>query len=59
MSTVRISRDLIGPGPGVGWRPVWSVPAALRGVRAAVVVCGLFAFTDQVLARLLPFLQAS
>jgi uncharacterized membrane protein YccC len=36
----------------VGWRPVWSVPAALRGVRAAVVVPGLFAFTDQVIGNL-------
>ena len=52
MSTVRISRDLIGPGPGVGWRPVWSVPAFLRAVRAAVLVPGLFAFTSQVIGNL-------
>ena len=52
MSTVRISRELIGPGPGVGWRPVWSVPAFLRAVRAAVLVPGLFAFTSQVIGNL-------
>ncbi len=34
------------------WRPVWSVPAALRAVRAAIVVPGLFAFADQVLDNL-------
>ena len=52
MSTLRLSRDLIGPGPGVGWRPVWSRPAALRAIRAAVVVPGLFAFTSQVIGNL-------
>jgi uncharacterized membrane protein YccC len=52
VSTARISRNLIGANPGVGWRPVWSVPAALRAVRAAVVVPGLFAFTDQVIGNL-------
>ena len=31
--------------------PRWSVPAAARAVRAMVVVCGLFAFTDKVLAN--------
>jgi len=30
-------------------RPVWSVPAALRAVRATIVVPGLFALTDQVI----------
>ena len=35
-----------------GWLPVWSPPAALRAIRAAVVVCGLFAFTDQVIGNL-------
>ncbi len=34
------------------WRPVWSVPAALRAVRAAIVVPGLFAFSDQVIGNL-------
>ncbi len=34
------------------WRPVWSLPAALRAVRAAIVVPGLFAFADQVLDNL-------
>jgi uncharacterized membrane protein YccC len=32
--------------------PVWSVPAALRAVRAVVVVCGLFALTDKVIGNL-------
>ena len=33
------------------WIPVWSVPAAMRAVRAAVVVAGLFAFTDKVIGN--------
>jgi uncharacterized membrane protein YccC len=31
------------------WLPVWSVPAALRAVRATIVVPGLFALTDKVI----------
>jgi hypothetical protein len=31
------------------WKPVWSVPAALRAVRATVVVPSLFALTDKVI----------
>jgi uncharacterized membrane protein YccC len=31
------------------WKPVWSVPAALRAVRAAVVVPALFALTYKVI----------
>jgi uncharacterized membrane protein YccC len=34
------------------WLPVWSVPAALRAVRAVVVVCGLFALTNRVIGNL-------
>ena len=30
------------------WKPTWSVPAAMRAVRAAVVVPSLFALTDKV-----------
>ena len=30
------------------WKPVWSVPAALRAVRATIVVPSLFALTDKV-----------
>ncbi len=37
--------------PG-GWIPVWSVPAALRAVRAVLVVCGLFALTDKAIGNL-------
>jgi uncharacterized membrane protein YccC len=32
------------------WKPVWSVPAAMRAVRATVVVPSLFAITDKVIA---------
>jgi uncharacterized membrane protein YccC len=35
-----------------GWLPVWSVGAALRAIRATVVVCGLFVLTDQVIGNL-------
>jgi hypothetical protein len=34
------------------WTPAWSVPAALRAVRAVIVVCGLFALTDKVIGNL-------
>jgi hypothetical protein len=34
-----------------GWIPKWSVPAAIRAVRAMVCVCGLFAFTDKVIGN--------
>ncbi|HEV3283772.1 MAG TPA: FUSC family protein [Solirubrobacteraceae bacterium] len=34
------------------WLPVWSPAAALRAVRATIVVAGLFAFTDQVIGNL-------
>src|ERR1700722_1611791 len=30
------------------WKPVWSVPAAMRAIRATVVVPSLFAITDKV-----------
>ncbi|HEX4864164.1 MAG TPA: hypothetical protein VFV02_08835, partial [Acidimicrobiales bacterium] len=39
--------------PGVAsLRPVWSKPAALRAVRATLVVPGLFALTDRVIGDL-------
>jgi hypothetical protein len=31
------------------WKPVWNVPAAMRAVRATVVVPSLFAITDKVI----------
>jgi len=34
-----------------GWVPKWSVPAAIRAVRAMVCVVGLFAFTDKVIGN--------
>ncbi|MBV9004143.1 MAG: hypothetical protein JO181_05745, partial [Solirubrobacterales bacterium] len=36
---------------GVPWLPVWSVPAAMRAVRAMVVVAGVFAFANQVVGN--------
>src|SRR3984885_6918644 len=33
------------------WKPVWSVPAATRAVRATVVVPSLFAITDKVIGN--------
>ena len=34
-----------------GWVPKWSVPAAIRAVRAMVCTVGLFAFTDKVIGN--------
>jgi uncharacterized membrane protein YccC len=34
------------------WIPIWSTSAALRAVRATIVVPGLFAFTDNVIGNL-------
>src|ERR1700730_14061342 len=34
------------------WLPVWSSAAAMRAIRATVVVAGLFAFTDKVVGNL-------
>jgi uncharacterized membrane protein YccC len=34
-----------------GWVPKWSVPAAMRAIRATVVVCGLFALTSKVIGN--------
>jgi len=34
------------------WIPIWSTAAALRAVRATIVVSGLFAFTDKVIGNL-------
>ncbi|HWX95559.1 MAG TPA: FUSC family protein [Solirubrobacteraceae bacterium] len=36
----------------ISWLPVWSAPAAMRAVRASIVVAGCFAFTDQVIGNL-------
>ena len=33
------------------WRPVWSVPAAMRAIRAAIVVPGVFAFCLEVIGN--------
>jgi len=34
------------------WLPGWSLPAALRAIRAVIVVVGLFALTDRVIGNL-------
>jgi uncharacterized membrane protein YccC len=34
------------------WLPIWSTAAAMRAVRATIVVAGLFAFTDKVIGNL-------
>ena len=34
-----------------GWVPKWSVPAAMRAIRAMVCVCGLFALSDKVIGN--------
>ena len=33
------------------WLPRWSVPAAMRAIRAMVCVCGLFALSDKVIGN--------
>jgi hypothetical protein len=40
---------LTRPGARPGWVPVWSVPAAMRAVRATVVMPSLFALTAKVI----------
>jgi uncharacterized membrane protein YccC len=52
VSTAELPRTLGIRFQAARWAPVWSVPAALRAVRAVVVVCGLFALTDQVIGNL-------
>ncbi len=52
MSTVRIPGPLIARVRALSWKPVWSVPAAVRATRAVIVVCGLFALTDQAIGNL-------
>jgi uncharacterized membrane protein YccC len=52
VSTAELPRTLGIRVQAARWAPVWSVPAALRAVRAVVVVCGLFALTDKVMGNL-------
>src|SRR5258708_6346998 len=40
---------LTRPGARPGWLPVWSVPAAMRAVRATLVMPSLFALTARVI----------
>jgi uncharacterized membrane protein YccC len=48
----RSRRPASGPAGQAAWRPVWSVPAAIRALRATVVVPGLFALTFEVIGNL-------
>ena len=41
-----------GSGQAAVWRPVWSVPAAMRALRATIVIPGLFALTFKVIGDL-------
>ncbi|HSC04022.1 MAG TPA: hypothetical protein VLC49_11905, partial [Solirubrobacteraceae bacterium] len=52
MSTAGIPRTLGIRLKPARWAPVWSVPAALRAVRAVLVVCGLFALTNNAIGNL-------
>ena len=52
VTAVAAPRTMLQRARATGWVPVWSLPAALRAVRAMVVVCGLFALTDQVIGNL-------
>jgi Fusaric acid resistance protein-like len=52
VSTVEIPRTRGFRLQAARWAPVWSVPAALRAVRAVVVVCGLFALTNKAIGNL-------
>ncbi|MBV9006573.1 MAG: FUSC family protein [Solirubrobacterales bacterium] len=47
----QLKRPLTATAGGVPWLPVWSVPAAMRAVRATIVVAGVFAFADQVVGN--------
>jgi uncharacterized membrane protein YccC len=48
---IRLKRPWIGIAQSRNWLPTWSSAAALRAVRAAVVVTGLFALTDKVIGN--------
>ena len=52
MAAVRVRLRTTGSVRLSDWVPAWSVPAALRAIRAVIVVCGLFALTDQVIGNL-------
>jgi uncharacterized membrane protein YccC len=52
VSTAEIPRTLGVRLRGASWVPVWSVPAALRAVRAVLVVCGMFALTYKAIGNL-------
>jgi hypothetical protein len=52
VSTAVIPNGLVARARATGWLPVWSVPAALRAMRAVLVICGLFALTDRAIGNL-------
>src|SRR5947209_10084888 len=48
----RLQRSWSATGGSVSWLPVWSLPAAMRAVRAMIVVAGVFALTDKAIGNL-------
>ncbi len=52
MSASTLRRRWLAGSRSTPWLPVWSRAAALRGVRAAIVIPSLFAITDQVIGNL-------
>ncbi len=42
---------MLASAPPAGWLPSWSKPAAMRAVRATIVVPGLFAITDKAIGN--------
>jgi uncharacterized membrane protein YccC len=52
LAILRLKRPWIAITDSRNWLPTWSSAAALRAIRATVVVAGLFAFTDKVIGNL-------
>jgi uncharacterized membrane protein YccC len=48
---VRLPRPPAGTAGSTPWLPRWSVPAALRAVRATIIIPGLFALTFKVIGN--------
>jgi hypothetical protein len=51
LSVARLRRRSPGSAQPQRWLPTWSTAAAMRGVRAAILVPGLFALTDKVIGN--------
>ncbi len=52
MSAVALRRFVTGAGERPAWLPIWSVPAAMRAVRATLVMPVLFAVTLELIGNL-------